>query len=180
MARVTTRHSVLRIDLGAGTAVRRPDTVTAEEPLEIRTGPAGGPKRALAVTMRTPGHDIELALGFLLTEGVIRTADDVRTAQLCAGDQEPNTYNVVDVTVADHVRPRCRSDSKLLHDEFVRCVRKGEHRRGADPIDLPDGRRRHDRAGQRLDLHARSPPARAAHVRDNGRPSRGRVVPARW
>ena len=105
MARVTTRHSVLRIDLGAGTAVRRPDTITAEEPLEIRIGPPGGPKRPLAVTMRTPGNDIELALGFLLTEGLIRTTDDVRTAQLCAGDQEPNTYNVVDVTLADHVPP---------------------------------------------------------------------------
>jgi FdhD protein len=105
MARVTTRHSVLRIDLDAGTSVRRPDTVTAEEPLEIRIGPSGGPKRALAVTMRTPGNDIELALGFLLTEGIIRKADDVRSAQLCAGDQEPNTYNVVDVTIADHVPP---------------------------------------------------------------------------
>jgi FdhD protein len=72
----------------------RPDTIAAEEPLEVRVD-----RRPLAVTMRTPGHDLDLAIGFLLTEGVIRSADDVRTAQLCAGDQEPNTYNVVEVTL---------------------------------------------------------------------------------
>jgi FdhD protein len=103
MGRVTARRSVVRIDTRAGTAVRRPDTLAAEEPLEIRVGPAAGPKRPLAVTMRTPGHDIDLALGFLLTEGLIGKPDDVHTAQLCAGDREPNTYNVVDVTLAGHV-----------------------------------------------------------------------------
>jgi FdhD protein len=105
MGRVTARRGVLRIDTSAATAVSRQDTLTAEEPLEIRVGPAGGAKRSLAVTMRTPGHDIDLAIGFLLTEGIIRSADDVRTAQLCAGDQEPNSYNVVDVSLAAHVPP---------------------------------------------------------------------------
>ena len=79
---------------------RRPDDLAAEEPLEIRI------RRApLAVTMRTPGHDLDLALGFLLTEGVIGSADDVVTAQLCAGADTPNTYNVVDVVLGDHVPP---------------------------------------------------------------------------
>ena len=105
MARVSARRPVVRIDLAAGTVIKRPDALAAEEPLEIRVGPASGPKRPLAVTMRTPGTDIELALGFLLTEGIIRAAEDVRTAILCAGDLEPNTYNVVDVTLADHVPP---------------------------------------------------------------------------
>ncbi len=99
MGRVTGRRSVLRIDLdGAGDPRRRPDDLAAEEPLEVRVA-----KAPLAVTMRTPGHDVDLALGFLLTEGVIRGADDVRTAQLCAGVETPNTYNVVDVTLADGV-----------------------------------------------------------------------------
>jgi FdhD protein len=105
MGRVTARRSVTRIDIRDGTTVRRPDTLTAEEPLEIRVGPAGQPHPALAVTMRTPGHDLDLALGFLLTEGIIRARDDVVAAQLCAGDSEPNTYNVVDVTLAGHVPP---------------------------------------------------------------------------
>jgi len=104
MGRVTDRRTVVRIDTAAGTALRRADTLSAEEPLEIRVGPGGpGQRRALAVTMRTPGDDLDLALGFLLTEGVIRDAGDVVTAQLCAGTDTPNTYNVVDVVLADGV-----------------------------------------------------------------------------
>jgi FdhD protein len=109
MGRASDRRTVLRIDLTADTAEiarRRPDTLAAEEPLEIRVGAAGPGRRApLAVTMRTPGHDLDLAIGFLLTEGVIRSAEDVRTAQLCAGTDTPNTYNVVDVTLAEGVPP---------------------------------------------------------------------------
>ena len=104
MGRVADRRTVHRIDLasskGAG-QIRRLDTLAAEEPLEIRAGPAGpGRRRPLTVTMRTPGDDLDLALGFLLTEGLIRTAEDVLTAQLCAGTDTPNTYNVVDVVMA--------------------------------------------------------------------------------
>lgn len=49
--------------------------------------------------MRTPGDDVDLVLGFLLSEGVIRTAEDVRTAAYCAGAVEggANSYNVLDV-----------------------------------------------------------------------------------
>jgi FdhD protein len=97
---------VTRIDTaGAAPTVRRaPDHVAAEEPLEIRVGPAGPAKRnPLAVTMRTPGDDLDLAVGFLLTEGIIGSAEDVYTAQLCAGDDTPNTYNVVDVVLSPGV-----------------------------------------------------------------------------
>ncbi|WP_320068271.1 formate dehydrogenase accessory sulfurtransferase FdhD [Micromonospora sp. RTGN7] len=108
MGRATDRRSVLRIDLDAAdparVAVRRPDTLAAEEPLEIRVGPGGpGRRRPLAVTMRTPGDDLDLAVGFLLTEGLIRSDADVHTAQLCAGAETPNTYNVVDVVLAPGV-----------------------------------------------------------------------------
>ncbi|MFG1886365.1 formate dehydrogenase accessory sulfurtransferase FdhD [Micromonospora sp. NPDC049051] len=107
MGRATDRRGVLRIDLDAPTgrtSVRRQDSLAVEEPLEIRVGAAGpGRRRPLAVTMRTPGDDLDLAIGFLLTEGLIRSADDVRTAQLCAGAETPNTYNVVDVVLAPGV-----------------------------------------------------------------------------
>jgi FdhD protein len=85
MGRLTARRTVLRLD-GAH-QVRRPDTLAVEEPLEIRVD-----GRATAVTMRTPGHDLELALGFLLTEGVVGKPDDVVGAVNCAD-------NVVDVTL---------------------------------------------------------------------------------
>jgi FdhD protein len=112
MAGATDRQRVVRIRTTAADGVdngevrrARPDAVVAEEPLEIRVGRPGARRPPLAVTMRTPGDDLDLALGFLLTEGVIGAASDVVTAQLCAGTDEPNTYNVVDVTLAPHVAP---------------------------------------------------------------------------
>lgn len=55
-----------------GTTRRVQDALAAEEPLEIRLG-----QRALTITMRTPGHDRELAAGFLLSEGLIEAADQI-------------------------------------------------------------------------------------------------------
>ncbi|MBM4393279.1 MAG: formate dehydrogenase accessory sulfurtransferase FdhD [Deltaproteobacteria bacterium] len=77
-------------------ATRRPegpgvDDVIEEEPLEIRVE-----GQAAAVTMRTPGHDLDLAVGFLLTEGVIDGIDDVRAVASVA-------ENVVDVRLAEGV-----------------------------------------------------------------------------
>lgn len=59
----------------------------------------------MAITMRTPSHDVELALGFLVSEGVINQADHVRAARYCAGAtaDEGNTYNVLDVALAPGV-----------------------------------------------------------------------------
>jgi FdhD protein len=104
MGRASDRRPVTRIVLGRPAATR-PDTLAGEEPLEIRLRHAGAEAAPLAVTMRTPGDELDLALGFLFTEGVIRAADDVVTAQLCAGADTPNTYNVVDVLLAPHVPP---------------------------------------------------------------------------
>jgi FdhD protein len=102
MGRVTTRKPVLRIDLAAGSTDRRPDTLVVEEPLEIRVG--GKP---LVVTMRTPGDDMDLAAGFLVSEGVISSAEHLRGIRYCAGAVEGdlNTYNVLDVDLADGVPP---------------------------------------------------------------------------
>jgi len=97
---VTSRTPVLRIR-GEHRSTR-PDTVAAEEPLEIRLG-----GRPLAVTMRTPGHDFDLVHGFLQTEGVIAGLEDVAGLRYCEGvdDEGRNTYNVIDVDLADGVEP---------------------------------------------------------------------------
>src|ERR1700761_4044182 len=102
MGRVTARRRVQHVT--ADDVVARPETLVVEEPLEIRVN--GTP---ITVTMRTPGSDVELAQGFLLTEGVITHRDDVRSARYCKGATEDgagfsqNTYNVLDVTLAQNV-----------------------------------------------------------------------------
>ncbi len=101
MGRVTSRRRASH--LADGTVTERPETLVVEEPLEIRVN--GSP---VTVTMRTPGSDVELAQGFLLTEGVIGRRDDVLTVQYCRGAESAdgtNTYNVLDVTLHPDVPP---------------------------------------------------------------------------
>jgi FdhD protein len=83
-----------------GVATARPDSLAAEEPLEIRV--AGRP---LTVTMRTPGNDFDLARGFLVSEGVVAADSDIDAIRYCAGATADggNTYNVLDVLLADGV-----------------------------------------------------------------------------
>src|SRR4249920_1580457 len=72
------------------------DRLAPEEPLEIRVR-----GRAISVTMRTPGHDAELAAGFLLSEAMIRDRGDVLSIDLCDRNDEGNIVNVkLEPTVA--------------------------------------------------------------------------------
>ena len=100
MGRLSVRRPVVRI--GPDGAQHTLDTLAAEEPLELRVG-----GRPLSVTMRTPGHDVELAHGFLLTEGVLGGAADIATARYCDSFDADgrNTYNVLDVALAPGVEP---------------------------------------------------------------------------
>ncbi|RAS64584.1 FdhD protein [Lentzea atacamensis] len=100
MGRVTVRRAVERVSPSGRS--RRVDALAAEEPLELRVN-----GRSLAVTMRTPGQDVELAHGFLLSEGVIGSAEDVSIARFCegTGPDGMNTYNVLDIALADGVPP---------------------------------------------------------------------------
>jgi FdhD protein len=87
---------VVRYDDGSGSSSF--DTIVIEEPLEIRV--AG---ETLAVTMRTPGHDIDLAAGFVLAEGIVRSAADVGKIVHCGRPGEDGYGNVVEVHAAPGV-----------------------------------------------------------------------------
>ena len=94
----TARRRVLRISLPGGASARA-DLLAAEEPLGIRIG-----GEAFTLTMRTPGDDVDLTAGFLVSEGVIRSAADLITIRICAGgecdhDDHDATGNVADVTL---------------------------------------------------------------------------------
>ncbi|MDP3968895.1 MAG: formate dehydrogenase accessory sulfurtransferase FdhD [Nocardioides sp.] len=79
----------------------REDRLATEEPLEIRVTWPGRPAERLSVTMRTPGHDFELATGFLLGEGVLRPADLAGVAYCTDADLAPEEqFNVVTVSLA--------------------------------------------------------------------------------
>ena len=92
-AGATTEVEVVRVE--AGRAERRADAVAVEEPLEIRVD-----GETIAVTMRTPGADGDLALGFLFSEGMIAGAGDVGSATHCGRPGEEGYGNVVDVRSA--------------------------------------------------------------------------------
>ncbi|WP_424211047.1 formate dehydrogenase accessory sulfurtransferase FdhD [Streptomyces sp. BI20] len=99
MGRVTERRRVTRVRGGRPVGARS-DTLAVEEPLEIRLD-----GRSLAVTMRSPGDDFALAVGFLVSEGIVGSAADVGAVTYCEGRDEDgaNTYNVVNVRLAPGV-----------------------------------------------------------------------------
>lgn len=90
--RPVARASVTVVD--GGVARRRSDDLVGEEPLEIRVAGPDGVVLASTATMRTPGHDYELAAGLLHAEGVIAEALDLAEIRYCT-DVEVQEYNVV-------------------------------------------------------------------------------------
>lgn len=99
-----TPSSIIKVD-GNSTQVRD-DLLATEEPLEIRIGFGRNESReqvSLAVTMRTPGNDFELALGFLFTEGIIASYSDVSTIHYCETVKPEEKENVVRVELREDV-----------------------------------------------------------------------------
>ncbi|ORV45109.1 sufurtransferase FdhD [Mycolicibacter engbaekii] len=140
MSRITQRRRVSR--LVAGEATQRLETLAVEEPLEIRLD-----GRPLTVTMRTPGSDVELAQGFLLSEGIIAGRDDVQSARYCGESGSTDTYNVLDVTLAPHVPPPvvdisrnfyATSSCGICGKAALDAVRlSSRYRPGDDPVQVP-------------------------------------------
>ena len=121
------------------TVVGRPDRSTAgtthdlaavEEPLEVRLH--GKP---FAVIMRTPGEDRALAAGFLLSEGVVRSADDIGAVEHCRHPERPDGHNVVDVYLFGEARALARHDA-------------GRSAQGVDQLVVRPVRPTHDRLAQ--------------------------------
>jgi FdhD protein len=84
------------------------DTLSVEEPLEIRIGygPAGSRvQKNISITMRTPGNDLELAMGFLFTEGIISSKDDIKDISHLPMPCELQKENVVCVELAEECSP---------------------------------------------------------------------------
>jgi len=101
-----------------GTSEELNDAIAIEEPLEIRLdyGPSEFRKvQNISVTMRTPGNDAELALGFLFTEGIIKNAQDIKQVAhffiACAENKE----NVIQVSLAEDIIPHLQNTERNFY-----------------------------------------------------------------
>jgi FdhD protein len=94
-ARPGSTIEVVAVRVTSGLITRHPDAVAVEEPLEVRVD-----GETVAVTMRTPGSDADLALGFLFAEGMIGGAFDVGSVAHCGRPGEEGYGNVIDVRSA--------------------------------------------------------------------------------
>src|SRR5687768_13704429 len=110
LAKALRSKSITRIRNG-GKSLVAVDQLAVEEPLEIRVE-----GRSLAVVMRTPGHDRELAAGFLLTEGVIKSAKDLFDITTCVAPGSAGKGNAVDAALT---RPGSFDFAKLTRHVFT-------------------------------------------------------------
>ena len=105
------------VKIGNGGAYEKEDLLTREEPLEIRLGfEKGGIRhyKSISVTMRTPGHEEELALGFLFTEGIIGSTEQVRRVYPLPARRKAARGNVIAV----ELEPGRQPDIKKLRRHF--------------------------------------------------------------
>jgi FdhD protein len=78
----------------------RPDALATEEPMEVRVV-SGDRRQSVAVTMRTPGADFELAAGFLYGEGVVSSPEDIKRISYCVDVDAEQQYNIVNVELRE-------------------------------------------------------------------------------
>lgn len=101
-----------------GDIERNIDSVAIEEPLEIRLEHGAENRRTvqnISVTMRTPGNDEELAVGFLFTEGIVKNADDIRNVNHCFIACAENRENVIQVGLSPGVIPYLQNTERNFY-----------------------------------------------------------------
>jgi FdhD protein len=150
MGRVTQRRKVHKYVLDGSPGAlefpvrHREDVLAVEEPLEIRLG-----QLSFAVTMRTPGDDFDLVAGFLVSEGIIWSADQLVSLRFCAGEDENGmqTFNVVEAQLRpDAAVPAIgrnvyiSSSCGICGTDSVEAVQKSSHYSpAADPLTVDVG-----------------------------------------
>ncbi len=94
----------------------RSDVLSTEEPMEIRVVDGDGRQQTVAITMRTPGHDFELAVGFLFAESVIAGRGDIARVDYCSDPSltDEERYNVITVTLTRPLPPLPGLDRRFL------------------------------------------------------------------
>jgi FdhD protein len=114
--RAKNKASVQVIRVDKDKSANRRDYLATEEPLELRLL-AGQQKQTLAITMRTPGNDFELAAGFLLSEGVILGREDIKRISYCVDKDlsEEQRYNVVNVLLNANELPELARLERHFH-----------------------------------------------------------------
>ncbi len=129
-----------------GVARRRPDRLVTEEPMEIRVHGPGEEPAPVAVTMRTPGHDFELAVGFCVTEGLLAELADLEAVAYCLGPGGQQEYNVVTLKFRRPVVGRIRErhfaanascglcGKRSIDDISLQCERVGSGPRISEAV----------------------------------------------
>lgn len=103
--RVGSKVKVRRLEVAPDQIRWISDELATEEPLELRLV-AGNEHRTIAVTLRTPGNDFELAAGFLFGEGVIQRRSEIKRIAYCVEEGQEQLYNIVSVELRSQALPR--------------------------------------------------------------------------
>lgn len=103
--RVGSKVKVRRLEVAPNQIRWISDELATEEPLELRLV-AGNEHRTIAVTLRTPGNDFELAAGFLFGEGVIQRRSEIKRIAYCVEEGQEQLYNIVSVELRSQALPR--------------------------------------------------------------------------
>ena len=125
--------------LEAGRRRTVPDRLAAEEPMEIRAHGPGQDPVPVAVTMRTPGHDFALAVGFLAAEGLLAPAGGLTGVAYCTSGLVEQQYNIVTVTTRARFEGPSRERSFVASSSCGLCGKTALDEVVLDAPPLPEG-----------------------------------------